>query len=104
MATVSIKRNDTHRLLSDTLMIGKVVIDLTNSTVTAVFSKEDTVIRHAASILEATAGTVSCDVPDSVAGEVGSWSQEWEIVFENQRQLTVPTEGYNEIIVNPDLG
>lgn len=99
-----VKQNDTSRSLTDTLTQGGSPIDLTGSTVKILFKLNDTLVEAAATIdADPTTGVVSAEIPVAVVSTVGRWHTEWEITYANQKQLSVPTSGYNTLIVNPDL-
>ena len=106
MTTVTIKRNDSNRLLQDTLKIDGTPIDFTGfSDLTCVFRKGETVVRATAtSDPDLTLGILSVTIPSAVSTVAGRWKLEWEIQYSNNTQITVPTKGQNELVVLPDLG
>lgn len=102
---LTIKRGDTARNLTDTLMIGGNPIDLTGSVVTLIWSiRNGDVSRKDAAIVESTEGTVLYDIQESDVERVGIVFVEWEITFIDGKVLTVPTEGYIKLTISEDLG
>lgn len=100
-----VKENDTERTLSETLSVDGSTFNLTAHTVKALFRRGNTLVEQAATVVgAATDGKVTCPIPDAVLSEVGEWSYEWEITQTSTgKKLSVPTKGYNALIVNPNL-
>lgn len=102
MSEVTIKRYDTGLVFTDTLINDGVPVDLTGCTVKFIMKKGMLVFSAAAVIVAPEAGTVSFG-PAQLPSEVGSYSQEWEVTFNDQRVLTFPSNTYNTVRVIADL-
>jgi hypothetical protein len=102
---IELKQHDTARPLTDTLTLGGTPINLTGAAVSLIFKNRRTLksIKRAAVIVSAPAGTVKYQpVAEDVADQV-EFDLEWEIVFADSTQLTVPTSGYTRLRINSDL-
>lgn len=106
--TITIKKGNNARAITDTLVIGTTAIDLTGATVVLVLrlasSSADDAIRQAATITDAAAGQVSADLPADVYGTAGQYYLEWEITFSDDTVLSVPDSEYHVLEVLNDLG
>lgn len=102
---IELKQHDTSRPITDTLTINGVAINLANATVSLIFRAADgTVTKRTATIVSAGFGQVQyTPIPADVATP-GIFDLEWEIVFVDSTNLTVPTSGYIRLIIHPDLG
>lgn len=101
---ITIKRGDTARTISDTLLLGGSAIDLSGASVRLVWQRDGVATRRAATIVDAAAGHVSYSpVADDVA-VAGRVQIEWEITFSDDSVLTVPTQGYYALHILADLG
>jgi hypothetical protein len=81
-------------------------IDL--STATAVYFlmrpvSGGTPIRQAATVVSASAGTVKYVWQSTNTDTVGSFYQEWEIMWPSTRPQTVPNDTFNLIVIVDDL-
>lgn len=97
---VFIKRNDSARILTDTLTYADgSAVDLTDATVRLVWggTKKD------ADIVDATSGSVSYHLTQADVATSGVILLEWEITFNDGSQLTVPTDGQIVLRIFDDL-
>lgn len=70
-----------------------------------------TALRVAATVTNATGGIVTHTWATTGAPwgtghtyTIGSYDQEWEIMWPSSRPQTVPNSGYNTIVIEDDLG
>jgi hypothetical protein len=105
MTTNTIKRGDTARAITDTLLFGGAAINLTGATVLLILRNKETqnVIPREATVVSAVAGTVSATLEDEDTEHPGAYYMEWEITFGDGRVLSVPDNDYDELIVLNDL-
>lgn len=106
MSTAYLKRGDTARLITDTLLQGGAPINLTGATVVLVWAPVGAAVqRKAASIVEdPTMGQVSYTPSAEDVATAGVVRIEWEITFADQSVLTVPTLDDIILRILPDLG
>jgi hypothetical protein len=101
--TLRIKRNDTAVTLTDALTVGGSPQNLTGAAVSFHMVSDTTTVTGAASIVSAAAGTVSYTVSATDLAVAGTYQQEWQVTFGDSTVLTFPSNGYNRIVVLPDL-
>lgn len=110
--TTTYKQNDTLPEYTATLVKkshdGIVTpIDLSGSSVKflmkSITKAPQTVIDNAAELVEASAGKVKYVWESGDLQTHGSYSVEWEITFGDGKILTVPSVGYDKIVVLSDL-
>lgn len=98
--TIFIKKHDSARLLTDVLQYSDgSPIDLTNATVSLIWNST----RKSASIVSATTGAVSYQLTDADVAETGTIELEWEIVFNDNKELSVPTTDRISLRILADL-
>lgn len=102
--TISIKKGDTARAITDTLSLAGSPINLTGAAVVLVWNLNGTVSRKTATIVSAAAGTVSYAPEPADVSTVGTVLLEWEITFADTTVLTVPTLRPIRLEILPDLG
>lgn len=57
-----------------------------------------------ATVENAATGLVKCEIPASgFPTAVGSYEQEWEVMFPDSKPLTFPSDGYNKVHIIKDL-
>lgn len=102
---VTIKQNDTARILYDDLKINGVAINLSGSAVTLVWRnpRTGTTTRKTATVAVAASGSVSYALTADDLASPGSFVLEWEVVFPDTTQLSVPTETYLKLNILDDL-
>jgi hypothetical protein len=105
MPIVSIKRHDTARTIVDRLMVGAVPLDLSGCTVELKISGVDSSVKftRSATVTDAPAGRVSYALIDADVAVAGFYHLEWLVTYANGKKLTVPTVGYAELQILPDL-
>jgi len=105
MSLITIKENDTARTLTDTLTLDGSPINLAGATVVLVWRLPDgTVNRRDATVVSATAGTVSYAPLAEDVADAGLHRLEWEVTLSEGGVLTIPSSGYIRINVIADLG
>jgi len=106
MPTVIFKRNDTNLKFTDTILVNGLAADLTNSTVSFVLRDQSSgvAVKKTATVVGAMLGTVEYAPVIGDVSKAGTFSQEWEVVWQNGKQLTIPSSGYNTVVIDPDLG
>lgn len=104
MAIVNIKRGDTARRLSDTLILNNSAIDLTGGAVVLVWRQDGVVSRKTATIDDAVAGEVSYTLDTADVDTSGMAFLEWEVTLNTGDIITVPTNGYISLAILDDLG
>lgn len=99
------KRGDTARALTDTLELNGLPVDLTESTVYAVFRAAGaaTVVRKPAQIVSARDGSVRLQLDNEIVGSTRRWRWEWEANLPSGN-LTWPENDYHTLTVMADLG
>lgn len=100
----TIKKGDTARALTATLTLNGSAIDLTGATVVLVWKLNGTVSRKSATIEDATAGSVSYTLQSADVATAGTVKLEWEVTFSDATVLTVPSESYETLVIEADLG
>lgn len=105
MSTVTIKRRDTERKISDTLTLDDVAINLTGATVEVAWRLKagTTVTTQTATVVSAVAGTVEYQFVSGDTDEAGEYWLEWHITFSGGGRLTVPTADKHTLVVVEDL-
>jgi hypothetical protein len=103
---IEIKQHDTSRTFTDTLVLDGLPINLSGATVSLLFKSNQTLLttRRTATIGSPATGEVSYQPIAADVAYPGTFNLEWEIVFPDLKQLTVPSSGYIELKVNQDLG
>ena len=102
---ITIKQNDTSRILYDTLYVNSAVLNLSGSSVKLNLYDLNTQInaQYTASVVTPASGSVSIQFPATEVATTGSFLAEWQVVFGDNTQLTVPTDGWILIRVIDDL-
>lgn len=102
---IQIKKSDTVRSIYDTLMFYGSVIDLTNATVSLNIYNPltDVNVSRAATVVVAASGSVQYQLVSADVAVTGSFLSEWQIIYQNGTELSVPTSGYNLIEIVEDL-
>jgi hypothetical protein len=102
---VTIKQNDTARILYDTLTISGTPLNLTSGSVMLIWYDpvEGTATRKSGSVQVAESGSVSYQLTSDDVGTVGNFILEWEATLSSSTVLTVPTETYIKLKILPDL-
>ena len=104
MTTPTIKAGDDAGTFSDALYLDSVAINLTGCSVLFLMRKDGGVVFSAtATIVSAAAGTVRYTIGTGFPTTPGKYKQEWQITQANSKILTVPSNGYNEVIILDDL-
>lgn len=103
---ITLKKNDTGRLWTDTLKLNGAAIDLAGATVALLIRRAQSppATRRTAAVVSAAAGTVSYQPVADDVGTPGLFELEWEITFGTGGILTVPSVGYIELTIVDDLG
>src|SRR4029453_17012526 len=103
---IEIKQHVTSRLFTDTLVLDGNPINLSGATVSLLFHSNQTLetTRRTATIGSPATGAVSYHPVAADVAYPGTFNLEWEIVFPDAKQLTVPSSDYIQLKVNPDLG
>src|SRR4029453_6104118 len=103
---IEIKQHVTSRLFTDTLVLDGNPINLSGATVSLLFKSNQTLAptRRAAPMGSPATGEVSYQPVAADVAYPGTFNLEWEIVFADTKQLTVPSEDYIQLRINPDLG
>ena len=102
---VSIKQNDSARVLYDDLIINGTAINLSGSSVALVWHDPCTRVttRKVATVAVEASGSVLYQLTAEYVGTAGSFICEWEITFGDGKKLTVPTDGYLKLNIEDDL-
>jgi len=103
--TITVKKGDTARVITDTLTLDGTAIDLTDATVLLIWKFNGTVSRtRTATIVDAAAGEISYQLLEADVDTAGVVEFEWEITFGDDTVLTVPTDGVLTLGIVEDLG
>lgn len=102
---ITIKQNDTSRILYDTLYVNSAVLNLSGSTVKLNLYDlaTSTNAQYTANVVTPASGSVSIQFPATEVATTGSYLAEWEVQFADNTQLTIPSEQYILIRVIDDL-
>jgi len=103
MTTARIKSGDTSVVFTDTLLINDVAINLTGATVKFLLKDSAVSFSATATIVLASAGTVSYTVGAGFPTTEGQYNQEWEVTQSDATILTFPNAGYNRLVIFDDL-
>jgi hypothetical protein len=107
MATATWKQNDLEPEVRSTLQNADgSAINLTGATAVYFLMRPvsgGTTIRTTATVVNAATGIVSYDWTSGDTATVGSYYQEWEIMWPSSRPQTVPNDSYNTIVIVDDL-
>lgn len=100
-----LKQHDTARKLTDTLRLGNAAIDLSGCTVSIIFRNRagGSAVKRTATIVSAVNGQVEYKPIAADVQTAGEFDIEWEIVFPDATQLSVPTRDYARLTIHPDL-
>jgi hypothetical protein len=103
-ATVTVKRGDTGRILTDALLFGGAPLDLTLKTVQIVIKDLATGLstKSNATIVTPLEGTVKYALTAPQVAVAGSFLIEWEVT-QAGNVLTVPDNEYHRLEIVPDL-
>jgi hypothetical protein len=102
---VTVKQNDTARLLYDDLKINGTPINLVSSSVVLVWHdpRNNITERKDATVQVAPSGSVSYQLTEADLEATGSHLMEWEVIRADGTKLSVPTEGYFKLNILGDL-
>lgn len=102
---IEIKRGDTQRIVYDQLVLSGNPIDLTNQTVSLVIydPATESVTRRDATVTLAVSGSVQYQLVSDDVATTGSRFMEWEIVNQDSKELTAPSDKYIKMNILPDL-
>jgi len=104
MATTSYKQNDRLPAYSATLLVDGVAIDLTGTSVKLKMRNRATGVVKVDELAAAfNDGKVSYAWAEGDLDTVGSYDVEWEITFSDGRTTTVPSDGFDRIVVGADI-
>lgn len=104
---VEIKRGDTSRILYDRLYLGGTPIPLTSASEVNLLiynPVDDTMVRRATTVTVPESGSVQYQFAAEDISTTGSRIMEFEIVYQNGTELTIPTTQYYVLNIIPDLG
>ena len=108
--TITLKQHDLEPSPRATLLSGTGVnegpINLTGATAVASVIRPiggGTTIRRTCTVIDPLVGLVSFAWTTPDTANVGSFYQEWEIVWAGSRPQTVPNSSYNLIVIEDDL-
>jgi hypothetical protein len=105
MSVVTVKQRDTAQVFTDSLTQDGLALDLTDATVLFLLRHEDTGEEFSDdAVIEGDPqnGDVSFG-PGVLPTTPGVWKQEWEVTLVDDTVLTFPNDGYNDVIIRPDL-
>lgn len=105
--TIKIKRNDKGRILTDTLLMNDVPINLSSATVVFVMKDQNSgaFIRVNADIdANPVTGKVSVTLELAQTSVAAHWQFEWEITFGTGDVITIPPDTYHILEILEDLG
>jgi len=107
MATATWKQNDLEPPVQSTMRNSDGTgIDVSGATAIYFLMRPvsgGTTVRTAATVVSASAGTVKHEWVSGQTATVGSYYQEWEIMWPSSRPQTVPNTSYNVIVIEDDL-
>lgn len=104
MARFKIKAYDTAIIFTATLTSDDEPVTLTGATVRFLLKLgSGSVFSATATIVSATAGTVSYTPGVGFPTTAGVYDQEWEVVFSNGTILTFPNSRHNKVEIIRDL-
>lgn len=104
---IKVKRGDVGVIFDDTLTSNGEPIDLTDADVMFILRASrgagPALVDALASVLDAEAGTVRYVSSDGDLDYPGLYEQEWEVRYDSGDRFTVPSGGYNLLLVLADL-
>ena len=103
---VEIKQNDTSRILYDDLTINGTKLNLSGSSVNLVWRnpRDGSSSRKVATVASPPeSGSVYYALTPTDVATAGSFILEWEVIFNDTTELSVPTSGYIKLSILPDL-
>ena len=105
MSDITIKSHDTGITFSDTLTLDGVPFDLTSCSVKFLMRLKSggTAFSATATIVDASAGTVSYQPGANFPTTAGRYYQEWEVTTSASKVLSFPGNSYNSIRIIDDL-
>jgi hypothetical protein len=107
MSEFKIKRHDRYPSITATLLDGDgAAIDLSGCTVTFLMREQTAAsltVNAAATVVSAAAGTVRYDWLAADVDTAGRYYCEWQITYPDTKKMTVPTSGYDLVIIEEDL-
>lgn len=103
MSTITIKKGDTARAITDVLKLNGSPIDLTDATVKLVWKVDGYTSKKTAAITDAIAGAVTYNITKADVAKACTVQLEWEITFSDLSTLTVPTVGHIELYISSSL-
>lgn len=110
MSDILIKQGDTKGKFIDTLMLNGAPIDLTGCMVTFLMKKTGLAIRRTATIVQTapppdpSAGKVEYQPTSNDVAVKGKYKQEWEVIFPDTEEITVPNQDWNTVTILEELG
>lgn len=103
---IKVKRGDVGVIFDDTLTSNGDPIDLTDADVVFILRPlraTEPTVDAAAVVLDEEAGTVRYVSADGDLDVAGLYEQEWEVRYGSGDRFTVPSGGYNHVLVLGDL-
>jgi hypothetical protein len=103
---VEVKRGDTSRILYEQLLLAGVPINLSGSAVSLLIHDpvSEATTRRTATITVAASGSVQYQFEAEDIATTGSRVMEFEVIFQDGKELTIPTTAYYKLNILPDLG
>jgi hypothetical protein len=101
---ITIKQHDTKITFVDTPKVDGVALtsgDLVGCALSFLLKSATVSIKAAATI---TGATFSYDPVPADVSTIGTYQQEWEVVYPSGKILTFPNDSYNSVIIIADLG
>jgi hypothetical protein len=105
VTTVTIKQGDTKLAFKDTPKIDGVAMlpsDLTGAVLHFIMKSPTLLIKQVALINPDA--TFEYDPVAADVGTIGSYQQEWEVIFASGKELTFPNTDYNAVNIIAELG
>ena len=103
MASVTIKKGDIARKLTDTLTVGGAALNLTGATeVRCLMRNADNgalKFNSVAAIVDAVLGKVEYVFGDTDTDSAGRFRQEWKAIFPTNKPISIPDNAYNEVVI-----
>lgn len=106
MSDWSMKEGDLAPSIPSTLYVDGAILVLTGCTVKFVMTpagETTPVIDRAATIVDAAAGKVRYDWQAGDTAKCGRYTAVWKVTLTSSKQLTVPSEGFLQIVIGHNL-
>ena len=98
-----IKQHDTARVITHTLKLNDVALNLTGCTVTVMFRDGSGVAFINATIVNAAQGDISWQMPQPQAAQVGVFEIEFKVVYPDSSRITLPTASRLSLTIHAAL-